>query len=1044
MKRGVWFGLSLLPLFAVGIQTPPKPAASPVEFEGQIRPILKAKCYSCHSGENLSGKLDLSNREGVMRMVTPGKAATSLLYKRIMEDLPGKPIMPMGFNKLPAKEVELIQAWIDQGASFEPVPNFEHDILPIFRANCSGCHSGEKLSANLDLTNAKAVMRVVKTGDPTHSELIRRLKGLDGKPQMPMGFKPIPADKIAQIERWIKLGAPEKGAVRQHWAYVPVSKPDVPTGTGFWHPVDAFVAQKLKSEGLGLSKPASRETLIRRLSLDLIGLPPTPEETDAFLKDTAPGAYERVVDRLLANPQYGVRMARPWLDLARYADTNGYEKDNQRTMWLYRDWVVNAFNRNQPFDQFTVDQIAGDLLPKRSQDQLIATGFNRNTMHNLEGGVDQDEAMYQVINDRVATTTTTWLGQTLACAQCHDHKYDPLSQRDYFRFYAFFNRNQFEERGPREVSEMKYFEPQIRAATLEQQARLNAWNKRIGELDAALGRLKQVIRKEQDENASPEFKWEPLVPTVSPAPKSISPDGAIRMEKPESVIRLSANLNQATGIKITTLPLADLPAKGAGSSPAEGNFILSRVVVKVGEKVIPLKEAAASFVQGDFRTRGVLDEDIETGWAVYSRTAESHQLGVNFGSVVSGPATIELHFESKRWPNHMLMSFRVEAGNYPNAAATVLPKERFAEVANSSRVLRAERDQIAREKSALEATIPTALVMRDRKGTGPLTAPVRSRGEFLSPGELVQAETPAALGTPAKGNRLSLAKWLVDKRNPLTARVQVNRLWEMLFGRGLVETSENFGTQGSSPSHPQLLDWLSAKYMESGWDTKAMMRILVTSNTYRQRSELTPDLLKKDPENRLLARAPRFRLEAETIRDSALRASGLLSMKLGGPSVFPEQPDGVWDSPYSGEQWMESTGENRYRRSIYTFYKRTAPYPLFKAFDASSRETCLVRRTRTNTPLQSLALLNDEGLFEAAKALGKRAESEGLETAFRRVLGRKPEPAEQKRLQELRSTLEARFAKTPDEAKKLGGPKLAALVGVANVILNLDEAISKE
>lgn len=737
-------------------------------------------------------------------------------------------------------------------------------------------------------------------------------------------------------------------------------------------------------------------------------------------------------------------MARPWLDLARYADSNGYEKDNQRTMWLYRDWVVNAFNQNMPFDQFTVEQLAGDLLPKPNQDQLIATGFNRNTMHNLEGGVDQDEAMYQVINDRVATTTTTWLGQTLACAQCHDHKYDPLSQKDYFRFYAFFNRNQFEERGPREISEMKYFEPQIRAATPEQRAKLDALAKRQKELEAALGRLKQVVLKEQDQNGAPGLAWSPLVPMIEQPTKSVSPDGSIRMQKPEPVIRLTANLNQATGLKLITLPQVDLPGKGAGFSEGGGNFILSRIIVKSGEKAIPLTEAAASYVQGDFRTREVLDNDPETGWAVYQRTAESHQMALNFATSVSGPVTVELYFESQRWPNHTLMSFRLEAGNYPNAAATVLPKERFEEVANATRVLRAERDQIVRDRAELESAIPTALVMRDRRGTGPLTAPVRNRGEFLSPGELVQAETPAALGTPAKGNRLSLAKWLVDKRNPLTARVQVNRLWEMLFGRGLVETSENFGTQGTPPSHPELLDWLSAKYMETGWDTKAMIRILVTSNVYRQRSELTPDLLKKDPENRLLARAPRFRLEAETIRDAALRAAGLLSLKSGGPSVFPEQPDGVWDSPYNGERWMESEGNNRYRRSLYTFYKRTAPYPLFKAFDAGSRETCLVRRTRTNTPLQSLALLNDEGLFEAAKSLGARAEKEGIATAFRRVTGRKPEPAELTRLESLRASLEAKFAKTPDEAKKLGGPKRAALVGVANVILNLDEAITKE
>ena len=606
----------------------------------------------------------------------------------------------------------------------------------LLKARCVSCHGADSQQARLRLDTRDGLLKggvsgaAIAAGKGKDSLLLKRILGQGGA-RMPLGFAPLNAHETAVIRAWIDAGAAwPDGANAKHWAYLPpknVAPPAVHLKAYQNWPrnsIDYFVLARLEKEKLVPSLEAPKTTLLRRVTLDLTGLPPTVEETQAFLADTSKNAYEKVVGRLLASPRYGERQARGWLDLARYADTNGYEKDSRRSMWPYRDWVINAFNSDMPYDQFTIEQIAGDLLPNPTPSQIIATGFHRNTMYNDEGGVDRDEQRWLTIVDRVGTTASVWMGTTLMCAQCHNHKYDPFTQKDYYRFFAFFER-----------------------------------------------------AKEED--------------------------------------------------------------------------------------------------------------------------------------------------------------FKVSADKDGKATAATL---------------------VMQEKP--EATPPTTFV--------------RIKGAFLSKGEQVSASTPAILPPmPAEApvNRLGLARWLVSPENPLTARVAVNRCWEQLFGAGLVETTEDFGTQGRRPTHPELLDWL-ANHFAHGWSLKSLLRLLVTSATYRQSSRITPALLAHDPANRLLARGPRFRMEAEMLRDITLAASGLLSPKIGGPSVFPLQPDGIWNNPYSGDTWKVSEGEDRYRRGLYTFWRRTSPYPAFTTFDASSREFCTLRRLRTNTPLQALTTLNDPAFFRAANAGG--------------------------------------------------------------------------
>ncbi len=648
--------------------------------------------------------------------------------------------------------------------------------------------------------------------------------------------------------------------------------------------------------------------MIRRVSLDLIGLPPTPSEVDAFVNDHRPDAYERVVDRLLASPHYGERWARPWLDLARYADTDGYEKDPRRSMWPYRDWVINALNANMPFDRFTIEQLAGDLLPNATMDDRIATGFHRNTMTNTEGGVDPEEYRVYALIDRVNTTATVWLGTTLGCCQCHSHKFDPLKQTEYYKFMAFFNSTADDGSHPGPELELADFG---------------------AERDRAkIARLEQQLK------------------TTTPG-----------------LARSQAAFDQAT--------LATLPPW------------LARTVAAIRDTQSPEQKAE--------------------GAAFYRSIAPE---------------------------------------------------------------LKPVRLRIAQLKKKLPSEHITTLVMQEL--ATPRTTHIFTGGSFLNPGEAVTAGIPATIGTiPARPGqrltRLDLARWLVGPDNPLTARVTVNRIWAAHFGTGIVSTLEDFGTKGDPPSHPELLDWLATEFVARHWDMKAMHRLIVTSATYRQSPRVSPELMARDPQNRLLARGPRFRLEAELVRDQALAVSGLLSSKIGGRSVMPPMPDGIWNSPYSADRWTTSKGADRFRRGLYTFWKRTSPYPSFMSFDAPSREVCTVRRPRTNTPLQALTVLNDPVYVEAAQGLARRMQSSARDPeaqaiyGFRLALARRPTPTELDRVMALYREEAEKFEKDTAAARAMVGDDakaaiakespsevadLAAWTVVANVLLNLDETMN--
>ncbi len=1000
---------------------------------------------------------------------------------------------------LAACATPLVAAALGLGQAKKPA-DFAHDVLPILKARCVSCHDPKDPAGGLDLTTPAGAKKggasgpLIVAGKPAQSLLIKMLKGTaEGKPQMPMGFAPLTAEDLSKIESWIASGGSFEGEAKKHWAYVPPARPLLPqvkNAKAVRNPIDAFVLAKLEKSGLKLSPEAPKNELLRRVSLDLIGLPPTLAELDAFLKDGAPGAYERAIDRLLASPHYGERQTRLWLDLARYADTNGFEADYSRVMWKWRDWVIDAYNRNLPFDRFTIEQIAGDLLPNPSLEQQIATGFHRNTMFNSEGGVDKDEAYFEVLVDRVNTTGTVWLGQTFSCARCHDHKYDPITQKDFYRLYAFWNNLEAKSEGDHNFGQDKLYEPTMDAPTPAQAAELKILKARLDEAETALKTAteesKAGVAAWVDEAKAltwtapenPVLKAASGVPVKAEADGSFNPQGTIPAHDTYTFeARLPAGT--WTGFRLEALPDPGNPKMGPGRAES-GNFILSRLEVAADGIERPVAEYEASYVQEGYGTTGFHDQNGDTGWATWPQAGKRHVLVGAFKSPVAGPAAISVKMvmNSPTWPTHVLGRVRITATQAPDPVRfafsddvqTALAKNDEKTLAAFAlktipavRAARAERDKRKADHDALKGRIPTALVLKEKPVNGkPLTAPVRHRGEFLSPGDSVEAGTPAILNALPKGtraNRLALARWLVSPENPLTARVQVNRMWEQYFGQGLVETSDNFGTQGSKPTHPELLDWLATEFIRLKWDMKAMHRLIVTSATYRQSSNASPSLLAKDPKNELLARGPRFRLDAEAIRDNALAVSGLLDRKIGGPSVYPHQPDGIWNSPYNGERWNTSKGGDLYRRGLYTFWKRTSPYPSFMAFDAASREVCTARRERTNTPLQSLTLLNDPVFLESARALGKRMLAHGRPSherpgdalqegrvafGFRLCTARWPTAAENSRLTKLANAARARYQKDPEAAKKLaGGVEEAVYTLVANTLLNLDETITK-
>lgn len=940
-------------------------------------------------------------------------------------------------------------------------PTYTGDVAPILKANCLNCHTGKDSSAGLDLTKPEVVKAKVTV-------ILQRMRGEGGKPLMPLGFKAVPKDQIAKIEDWAKYGAPLGGPKKLHWAYVAPVRQVAPALKGWGkNPIDAFVLEKLKQAGLKPSKAASKETLLRRVYLDLIGIPPTVEQMDTFLNDARPDAYERVVDQLLKSPHYGERQARFWLDLARYADSNGYEKDLNRVAYPYRDWVIDAYNRNLPFDQFTIEQLAGDLLPNATVAQKVATGFHRNSMFNEEGGVDPAESQFLTVIDRITTTSTVWMGTTLGCARCHDHKFDPLTQKDFYKTYAVFSNTDYRRDGDYKKSFSELWrEPTLKVNTPKVDAR------RL-ELTAKETEARKALEKAFEPFTSEFESWKddllrgPMMRLVTPkaaksqggATLTAQADGIILptgTNPAKDVYEVSFDVEKggATGLRLDTFPMN---GKGSGRS-SSNNLVLTGLSLEVDGIAQEFDTARADFTQSGYDPQSVLRGDKSQGWALYPQGMQPHSFIAKLKKPLpTGRAKLVLRSESP-YDQHNLGAFKLSLveGKYPfiglvSAAAkkdNAAAKEEFLatspELSGSYRAFQEAKARLAE----FENSIPKAMVLAEKPGNGELSAPVHHRGEFTSPGEVVKAGVPAVFPQPPTGqrmNRLEYAKWLVSPKNPLTARVQVNRIWAQYFGKGVVETDEDFGTQGATPTHPKLLDWLATEFMASKWNLKALHKLIVMSDTYRQSSSATNALLEKDPTNALLARGPRVRMDAEMIRDNALTVSGILNPQIGGPSIMPYQPEGVWGMVYSSENWMTAKDDQRNRRGIYVFIKRTSPYPSFSAFDATPREVCTTRRSRTNTPLQALALLNDQAYMEPASALGQRMQSKGVAYGFRAATGRKPSPPELALLNRALSNFKSKYAKDPAKAKPLGGtPVAAAYTMLGNVILNLDETITKE
>ena len=982
--------------------------------------------------------------------------------------------------------------------------DFNRDVRPILSENCFYCHGQDpnkrEADLRLDVREAALKEKAFVPGDAAMSELISRINTDDKDDLMPppkSNRRLSPAQKET-LKRWISEGA----NYSQHWAYVPPIRPQAPdVKNPAWarNPIDGLVLQKLDAAGLQPSPEASRQTLIRRLSLDLIGLPPKPEEVDAFVADTAPDAYEKVVERLLASPHYGERTSLPWLDAARYADSNGFQQDGDTHQYVWRDWVVSALNADMPFDQFSIEQLAGDLLPNPTEGQLIATAFNRNHLLNGEGGAIPEEQRNVILFDRMDTTATNWLGLTMACTQCHDHKYDPITQRDYYSMFAMFN-NVPESGVPSGGGQYRIADPAIPVGSAEEKARLKSL-----EVAAADAKKAEAAAEKSPENTAAlaaaekeltedkPVEWAVLTPetfvSTGDAKLSVLEDQSIFAEGPSPdkanyTITVPAGAG-VTGFRIETIPDRRLPKKGAGRGDS-GNAVLTKLRVKSGGAEVKLNAASATFSQAGFSAKGVIDDDPNTAWAFYPETSKPYMLVVQCAAPVDGKAELVFEFQSAN-KQHTFGRFRIASTTsgqpatrkaLPDDIAAIVKKpERTKEEADKLRdyvsknaapaALVAARDKKKAADKALadfKQSLPRVMVMSDSQ---PRKTHVLGRGEYLSPKDEVTMSTPAFL-TPmpadAPRNRLGFARWLFQPEHPLTARVQMNRMWQYFFGVGIVKTVEDLGVQSEVPLHQPLLDWLAVEFRENGWSQKKMVRLIVNSATYRQSSRISQENLARDPENRLFARASRFREPSLVLRDVALAASGLLDLRMGGKPVYPYQPDSVWETLGITKErdftYPASKSGDLYRRSIYTFWRRTiGPVNMF---DASTRQVCKVRGGTTSTPLHALTTLNDPTWAEASRVLAQHAMESAPDPAarttwvFRRVLGRTPKPeqlailqrAYEKQLvfytQDAKAAAAAVAIGTAPRAEKLNPAEHAAMSAVCLAILNLDQALTRE
>ena len=1113
-----------------------------------------------------------------------------------------------------------------------PAPvDFNKDVRPLLNAQCLKCHGGVKKAGGISLLFRSEALKAGKSGKaaivpgkPSASEVIARLRAADPDDRMPKDAAPLAPAEIDKLERWIAAGA----EWAEHWSYVPPKRRPAPaTKFATRNAVDAFLFARLEREGLAPSPEADRADLLRRVSLDLTGLPPEPADVDAFAAATAPDAYERQVDRLLASPRFGERWASWWMDLARYADSKGYEKDGGRRMWPYRDWLIAAFNRDLPFDQFSVEQLAGDLLPDATEDQVIATAFHRNTMVNDEGGTDDEEFRIAAVIDRANATMEIWNGTTWGCVQCHSHPYDPFLNREFYELFAFFNQSadsdKEDDRPTRAVRERADIErlaaAEAKRAALRRQLddaakapdfapRLAAWLQGLEPAGRWLApRELQVeatggarYRRETSGSFAAEGE-NPLTNSIFATLRSDRPVEALRLDViPDAAMhaggvgrsrdgnivlsRIRAfrtfAVGAATGVRFARISLPGGPRylnfaecelisggtnialrgkarassvaydgrpEGAIDGNAEPSYekvvamhsdnevdpwwevelpaaarvdevrLVNRLGVerrldgarvellddhrrlvwrqeipvaaeiryawKTAETEVPVAAAWADYEQPDFGVDHALRGErlADRGWAVGPRMADAHHADFVLATTVPAGDGLRVQLDwlyqqpainNECAPHRFRLSVSDEPalrrlaaldpavrGVLGKPADQRSPAERdalAAAFAAGSDALAGVREQLAAAERELVSahTVPLP-VMAELPPDQARKTQMFNRGNFLDKGDVVTAHTPHALhpfpeGAPA--NRLGLARWLVSTNSPLAARVAVNRFWEQLFGIGIVETLEDFGTQGERPVHPELLDDLAARFQgEMKWSIKALLRELVTSAAYRQSARATPALVEKDPRNRLLARGPRFRLTAEQLRDQALAASGLLSAKMYGEPVMPYQPPGIWLTPYNDRDWTTSPGEDAHRRALYTYWRRSSPYPTMLTFDGAARDVCQSRRLRTNTPLQALNLLNDRAYLDCAAALGRTMAAAGaadpaagVAAAVKRLLGRAPTETESKQLLALREKARAAYARDEAAAKQVGDSvEHAAWTLVANALLNLDEVVTK-
>ena len=1006
--------------------------------------------------------------------------------------------------------------------------DYSLDIQPILSRNCFACHGPDahdrKAGLRLD-TRAGATLEhdggsAIVPGDPDRSQVLLRINHSDSSERMPPAEsgKSLSTKEKDLLRQWIANGANYSG----HWAFIKPTSPTLPKlENDAWirADLDRFVLAKLNEHNLHPSPEADRTTLLRRLSLDLIGLPPTPAEIDTFVKDESPEAFEKQVERLLQSKHYGERWGRIWLDAARYADTDGYEKDKRRTVWFYRDWVINAFNRDLPYNQFIIEQVAGDMLPKARQDQIVATGFLRNSMLNEEGGIDPEQFRMEAMFDRMDALGKSILGMTIQCSQCHNHKYDPLTQTEYYRLFAFLNNDH--EAVPvvypeKELQQVKSLRRQMRAIETELRQRHPDWRKLVEEWGAGI------------RAADKRWQWLDIVNIGNHAQRYEKLSDGSLLAAGYSPPRLTGTfahtnkLENITAIRVELMTDPNLPGYGPGRA-YNGLFALSELRVNIASQADPKKKTkvvltgaisdfdqpeakvAGRFVNGDNDKRVTgpakyaIDGNNNTAWSndrgpgrrnsdtvavfkfkqpvgskkgnvLYIDLAQLHggKSGNDFVAQNMGRFRISVLTDAKPQGTPLPQKIR-------NLLARPAPKRSTAQwntLFSHWRTTRAEFAEANRKIEALWKQWPegtTAYAFQARQ-EGRATS-ILKRGDWLKPEQTVEPGVPAflhQLPADAPPNRLTFARWLASEESPTTARAFVNRVWQAYFGRGIVTTPEDFGVQGDPPSHPELLDWLSVAFMKSGWSIKQLHRLIVHSATYRQSSRVTESRLTKDPYNRLLARGPRFRIDAELVRDVTLAASGLLNRKMGGPSIMTPAPIFLFKAPasYGDFPWVNETGTDKYRRAVYTYRRRSTPYPALSVFDAPPGDFSCVSRQRSNTPLQALTTLNEPLFMEAAQALALKTLREGgrssearLRYAFRRCVGRKPDALESQALLKLLYQQDTRFAKDGEAAWKLAAPdpeklpsmpkgttpgNLAAWTAVSRVLLNMDETITKE